>query len=111
MGQTEPYSLSELYEQRFTTVERERKNVLWRELCRSFFQRYVAETDVVVDLGAGYCEFINNIRCGRKFAVDLSEGTRAAAAADVTVIIEPVTDLSSFERSSADVVFAKIGRA
>jgi SAM-dependent methyltransferase len=106
LGQTEPYSLSDLYEQRFSAAERARKTALWKTLCQSFFQRYVAETDVVVDLGAGYCEFINNIRCQRKFAVDLSEDTRAAAAADVTVIIEPVTELSSFETSSIDVVFA-----
>lgn len=106
MGQTEPYSLSDLYEQRFSAAERARKQALWKVLCQSFFQKYVTESDVVVDLGAGYCEFINNIRCGRKFAVDLSEDTRAAAAEDVTVIIEPVTGLLSFEDSSVDVVFA-----
>ena len=106
MGQTEPYSLSDLYEQRFSAADRERKTALWKTLCQSFFQKYVSETDVVLDLGAGYCEFINNIRCIKKFAVDLSEDTRAAAAADVTVIITPVTDLSSFDTSSLDVVFA-----
>jgi SAM-dependent methyltransferase len=106
MGQTEPYSLSDLYEQRFSAAERQRKTALWKTLCQSFFQKYVSETDVVLDLGAGYCEFINNIRCSSKFAVDLSEDTRAAAASDVTVIITPVTDLSSFDTSSLDVVFA-----
>jgi SAM-dependent methyltransferase len=106
MGQTEPYSLSDLYEQRFSASERQRKTALWRTLCQSFFQRYVGETDVVLDLGAGYCEFINNIRCGRKFAVDLSEDTRTAAAGDVTVVITPVTDLSAFDASSIDIVFA-----
>lgn len=106
MGQTEPYSLSELYDRRFSAAERERKNALWKVLCRSFFQKYVAESDVVVDLGAGYCEFINNIRCGGKFAVDLSEDTQQAAGDGVTVITKPATDLATFEASSIDVVFA-----
>ena len=106
MGQTEPYSLADLYGQRFSAADRQRKNALWNVLCQSFFQKYVGESDVVVDLGAGYCEFINHIRCGRKFAVDLSEDTRAAAAKDVTVILEPVTNLASFQASSVDVVFA-----
>lgn len=106
MGQTEPYSLSDLYEQRFSAADRERKTALWKTLCQSFFQKYVSKTDVVLDLGAGYCEFINNIRGSKKFAVDLSEDTRAAAAGDVTVIITPVTDLSSFDTSSLNVVFA-----
>ena len=106
MGQTEPYSLSDLYGRRFSAAERERKNALWKVLCQSFFQKYITESDVVVDLGAGYCEFINNIRCGRKFAVDLSEDTQQAAGDGVTVIIKPATDLSSLEASSTDVVFA-----
>lgn len=106
MAQTEPYSLHDLYEQRFGTADRARKTALWKELCRSFFQKYVKETDVVLDLGAGYCEFINNIRCGKKFAVDLSEDAKTVANPDVTVIISTATDLSAFEAASVDVVFA-----
>ncbi len=106
MGQTEPYSLSDLYEHRFSAAERERKTALWKVLCQSFFQKYVRESDTVVDLGAGYCEFINNIRCAKKFAVDLSEDTQSAAAEDVTVVLKPATDLSSFESQSVDAVFA-----
>lgn len=106
MGQTEPYSLSDLYEQRFSAAERERKTALWKVLCESFFQKYVRESDTVVDLGAGYCEFINNIRCAKKFAVDLSEDTQKAAGQEVAVIIKPATDLSSFEEQTVDVVFA-----
>jgi len=106
VAETEPYSLSDLYEQRFSAAERQRKDALWKVLCQSFFQRYVRESDTVVDLGAGYCEFINNIRCGRKFAVDLSEDTQTAAREDVTVLTKPATDLSTFEAPSVDVIFA-----
>jgi len=106
LGQTEPYSLSDLYEHRFSAAERERKTALWKVLCQSFFQKYVRESDTVVDLGAGYCEFINNIRCAKKYAVDLSEDTQTAAAEDVTVVLKPATDLSSFEAQTVDAVFA-----
>jgi len=106
LGQTEPYSLSDLYEHRFSAAERERKTALWKVLCESFFQKYVRESETVVDLGAGYCEFINNIRCAKKYAVDLSEDTQTAAADDVTVVLKPATDLSSFEAQTVDAVFA-----
>lgn len=106
MGQTEPYSLSDLYEHRFSAAERERKTALWKVLCDSFFQKYVRASDTVVDLGAGYCEFINNIRCAKKYAVDLSEDTQTAAAEDVTVVLKPATDLSTFEGQTVDAVFA-----
>ena len=91
MGQTEPYSLSDLYEHRFSAAERERKTALWKVLCQSFFQKYVRESDTVVDLGAGY---------------EFSEDTQTAAAEDVTVVLKPATDLSSFEAQTVDAVFA-----
>lgn len=99
------YSLRHLYDHRFPSRERERKNELWKVLCRSFFQKFISDSDTVLDLGAGYCEFINNIHCGRKFAVDLNEQTAAFAAEDVKVILTPVTDLSGLEKRSIDVAF------
>lgn len=102
-GQRSP---KELYARRFGPKERAQKNALWKVLCQSFLQRYVSESDVVVDLGAGYCEFINNIRCGRKIAVDLNEETRQYAAHDVTVLLEPADALSSIEDATVDIVFA-----
>jgi len=99
-------SLAKLYQHRFAAEERVQKSAIWKVLCQSFFQRYVAESDVVVDLGAGYCDFINNIRCARKFAVDLNEETRQCAAPDVNVFLTSVSDLSPLESASADVVFA-----
>jgi SAM-dependent methyltransferase len=38
--------------------------------------------------------------------VDVSEGTRTAAAEDVTVLTKPATDLSTFDDQTADVIFA-----
>lgn len=105
-GRTGPYSPKEMYARRFGPKERAQKDALWKVLCRSFFQRYVSEADVVVDLGAGYCEFINNIRCARKIAVDANEDTRQYAAEDVTVIVGSAADLSSLDAGSVDVVFA-----
>src|SRR5262245_60529168 len=37
------------------------RDSLWKTLCRDFLQRYVAPTDTVLDVAAGWCEFINNI--------------------------------------------------
>jgi SAM-dependent methyltransferase len=98
-------SLAELYSARFDADEQESKNRIWRLLCRNFFQRFVAPSDAVLDLGAGYCEFINNIECARKIAVDLNEDTRAHAASDVEVHQASLLDLSSVASGSLDVVF------
>jgi len=98
--------ISSLYRHRFNDEERRRKNAVWKVLCEAFFQRYISPSDTVLDLGAGFCEFINHIRCRRKFAVDLSEETSTFANSDVTVVKGNCSDLSFLAEGNADVVFA-----
>ena len=97
-------NLKKLYEKRFKG-ELRRKNDIWKILCDSFFQNYVRETDIVLDIGAGYCEFINNIKCAQKYAVDLNEDSHKFAASSVRVHTSPSTDLSFLQEASVDVVF------
>ena len=52
-----------LYKQRFNKNELHRKNAIWKILCKNFFQKYISKNSSVLDIGAGYCEFINNIQC------------------------------------------------
>jgi hypothetical protein len=98
--------LRDLYHGRFSDGDRLRKQELWRILCGAFFQRYVKPEDVVLDLGAGYCEFINHIRCRTKYAVDLNPDTKIAAAPDVNVLSTMSSRLDMLADSSVDVVFA-----
>ena len=63
-----------LYQVRFDESARRRNAAIWCVLCRRFFQRYVPEDATVVDLGAGYCEFINHIRAARRIAVNTNPG-------------------------------------
>ena len=97
--------LTSLYRHRFSEAELPEKNRIWQVLCRDFFSRHVKPTDTVVDIGAGYCEFINNIAAGRKIAVDLNPEVRQRANPDVQVINESCTAIASLPESSADVVF------
>lgn len=94
-----------IYKRRFTPdlVFRQK---MWRVLCRRFFQRYVPDTSSVLEVGAGYCEFINSIRARQKIAVDLNPDTRAYADPDVRVISTTSTDLSAVDSGSVDVAFA-----
>jgi predicted SAM-dependent methyltransferase len=99
-------SMRKLYDRRFGAELRARKDSLWKVLCQDFFQRYVSETDTVVDLGAGYCEFINHIRAGNKFAVDLNDDTPQSAAPNVTVFLTAADNMPQFANNSVDVVFS-----
>lgn len=97
--------LDKLYNQRFPETALAQKHAIWKVLCSDFFSRYVKPTDTVVDIGAGYCEFINNIQAGSKIAVDLNPDVRRFAAADVRVINESCTAIRELAGDSVDVVF------
>lgn len=97
--------LQRLYAGRFRAADLPVKNVIWKALCDCFFGRYVLPTDTVVDIGAGYCEFINNIVCRRKIAVDLNPDVRRFAAPNVEILNESCMTVSSLPEGTADVVF------
>ncbi|MGA0588049.1 methyltransferase domain-containing protein [Dyella sp. KRB-257] len=97
--------LKSMYEARFDKNAQASKNEIWKVLCRNYFQKYVKSTDTVVDIGAGYCEFINNIQCADKIAVDLNPDVSTRANAGIRVINESCTQLSSIPSGSVDCVF------
>lgn len=97
--------LERLYRERFGDGSLTSKNSVWQILCGSFFQNLIPDNSTVLDMGAGYCEFINNIKCQKKFAVDLNKQTPQFANPDVTVICNSSTKLDSFQNNSIDVVF------
>lgn len=95
-----------LYDTRFDAGERAAKDVLWRVLCTHFFQRFVPVDAVLVDLGAGFGEFVNHIVCREKWAVEMDPRIRAWVAPDVHVHCGSADDLSWRQAVSVDIVFA-----
>ena len=67
-----------LYASRFCDSEKKAKDRIWKVLCKSYFQKYVPDDSVVIDIAAGYGEFINNINTnknGAKYAIDINPVT------------------------------------
>lgn len=78
---------------------------LWRVLC-GYLQRDIRSDGAVLELGGGYCHFINNIRAAEKHVVDLFAGIRTHAAKGVMPHVRSCTNLDNFQPASFDVVFA-----
>ena len=95
-----------LYERRFSVADRRAKDALWRVLCKDFFQRWVPADARLVDLGAGFCEFVNHIRAREKWAVDTDPELTLRAGPDVRVHCGPADDLGWLDGASVNVVFA-----
>ncbi len=91
------------YESRFKfNPDRDR---VWREIVR-YHEKFIPTNSVVVDLGAGYCDFINNVKAAKKYAVDTSPETPNYKKEDVIFLQNPAWDLSSLGENSVDVVHA-----
>ena len=97
------YVLS-IYADRFDK-DVDKRNVMWQILCKDYFQKFIGPNDTVLDLAAGYCEFINNIKCKQKIAVDLNATTKKKANKDVKVYQALSTNLPKRLTSTVDVVF------
>ena len=99
-------SLQSLYRHRFAREELPAKNRIWQVLCRDYFQPLIARDDaVVLDLGCGYGEFINNIRASRKLAVDLNPESPEFLGADVEFHRSSSDAMHAVAAQSVDVVF------
>jgi SAM-dependent methyltransferase len=93
-----------IYRRRFAGQGRMRAEI-WRTLAHHFFARWIKSGDTVLELGAGYCEFINNISANKKFALDSNPATAAKAAPDVTVLVQDAAEPWALATESVDVVF------
>ena len=50
-----------------------RRDVVWREVCRYLQAKHFPTAERILDLGAGYCNFINNVTGTSKLAPDPHE--------------------------------------
>ena len=82
------------------------REILWATLCASYFQRLVDPDFHVLELGAGYANFINNIRCRARTAIDLWPALPEHVRSGVTARVGSVTDLEFLPDASVDFVFA-----
>lgn len=99
--------LERLYAQRFNSDERKTKARLWKANIDGFFHRFVPAEGTVVDLGAGYCEFINQVQAARRIAVDVNPESARAAASGVESIQLPLERLDEgIAPASVDLAFA-----
>jgi ubiquinone/menaquinone biosynthesis C-methylase UbiE len=97
--------LASIYKKRFVDSGIERRQNVWRALCRFFFSRFVRPDDTVLDIACGYGEFINNIPAAKKFAIDLNPDSLRCLDPAVHFVNGAATDLSQFADSSVDVAF------
>jgi SAM-dependent methyltransferase len=96
--------LGKEYQQRNAGLAPYRDSV-WRVLVDDFFQRYVAPDATVLDLGAGWGEFIRHIRAKRRIAMDLNPDMPVRVDAGVETLLQDCSQSWQVADSSIDIVF------
>jgi SAM-dependent methyltransferase len=96
--------LRQIYEKRFaeTSVYR---NKVWKILISNYFKKWIAKSDVVLDLGCGYGEFINNVNVARRMAMDLNPDSPAKLDKTVEFLNQDCSEVWRIPDETLDLVF------
>jgi SAM-dependent methyltransferase len=78
---------------------------VWRAIAR-YVARDAGPVDTLLELGAGYCDFVNQFPARRRIAFDLNPEMKRWAAPGVELRIESALELAGIARGSVDLVFA-----
>jgi SAM-dependent methyltransferase len=81
------------------------RNRVWTTLCSTFWARFVSKDANVLDLGCGYGEFINHIRCRGKWAMDLNPSAKQYLNPTVTFLEQDCAARWELADQQLDVVF------
>jgi SAM-dependent methyltransferase len=104
MSANSPEELRRIYGERFAANLDYRKRV-WSVLVSDYFGRFITPTDVVLDLGCGYGEFINTVSCAKKYAMDLNPDAPRFLAPTVNFVHQDCSAHWQLPDASLDVVF------
>lgn len=84
--------VDKIYKQRFNDTGM--RSQLWEILTRDFFQQFIKKTDTVLDVPCGYAEFINTVRCKKKYAMDINPDAKQYINKDVKFLLNSSTKMS-----------------
>ena len=55
------------------------RHKVWKAICE-YLQKYIDKNASILEIGAGYCDFINQIKASRKVALDIDENAEIGRA-------------------------------
>ncbi len=101
----DPSELRAIYERRFKAERTRYRQQLWATLVEAYFGRLIPHDATVLDLGCGYGEFINHVRSGQRFAMDLNPQAAEHLDPAVKLFQQDCTHAWPLPDGSLDVVF------
>jgi hypothetical protein len=97
--------LQRLYRNRFSPAELAAMRKVWHVLVRDFFQKRIRPDSTVLDIGAGPCLFVNEVRARRRIALDANPDLREYADSGVESILAKDLSLDEIPDGTVDHTF------
>lgn len=101
---TKTKELEREYAMRFARTAQYRFGA-WSILIRDFFSKWIPENSVILDLGCGWGEFINQVTADRKYGMDLNPASANRLSQEVTLFSQDCSATWPIEDAHLDVVF------
>src|SRR3954466_9935018 len=104
MSAHSPDDLQRIYQTRFGE-SLDYRLAVWRVLIEDRFQQYIGSGDTVLDLGCGYGEFIKQVRCATRYAMDLNPDAPRRVGPDVKCLLQDCSEPWPLPDDALNVVF------
>lgn len=104
IGPNETHAVSAYFRTRLSHDPR--RDVLWRTLYKHCFSKLISENDCVLELGAGYGHFINQVAARKRIALDQWDGFTSYLQPGIEAHVGSITDLSFLKPASVNFVLA-----
>jgi hypothetical protein len=79
---------NKIYDYRFRGINHSKKTLVWDELSKWLFNKYLNRPKKILDPAGGMCEFINSVPAKEKWAIDMEEAfIKKYAAEDIKIVI------------------------
>ena len=88
-------------------IRKREKIIFWGGVCK-YLEKFLPENvEIIVDVAAGYCEFINNIQCNcKKIAIDINPDIKKYAGKDIKIFVDHILNMSKYlEENSVSIFF------
>lgn len=98
------HELHQQYSMRFARNPQYRA-AIWKILIQKFFSRWIPKHSVILDLGCGWGEFINQVDGAHKYGMDLNADSATKLAPEVTFLGQDCSQPWALPDEALDIVF------
>jgi SAM-dependent methyltransferase len=98
-------SLEDIYKNRWIDKELRKNDMIWGVLVKHFFQLFISENDTVLDIGCGFCFFLNHLKAKEKVGIDANPMVAQYSTNNITIYCTDDLSLKNIPNNYFDWVF------